>query len=479
MYEGAKILLCDFLPGRDLGDSLRLILESSGGGIHLQHEVVEVRRAAFGPEDLSRIVKHCIPDLTIFVLSQSLFSRAKSLFETLRRGPRTMPAIVVIDSGEPTEMIELLKVGASDFITAPLTSVDILPRVWRLLEQTRGSARVPQIPQEESEMGRLIGRNLAFVAEINKIPIIASCDTGVLILGETGTGKELVAKAIHSLSSRAPKPYVPVNCGALPVELADSELFGYKRGAFTGASTSRLGMIDAAEGGTLFLDEVACLPMLIQSKLLRFLQERETRAVGATQAKKLDVRVIAATNIDLQKAVRQGRFRQDLYYRLDVIPFVLPPLRDRRDDISLLAHHFLNKYEARFGKQPHEISAQALARLLAHDWPGNVRELEHIMERAVVFCKHQVVEAADLLLQNPSTVEREESFQIAKAHVVAQFEKGFVQSLLLAYEGNISRAARAARKDRRSFWELIRKYGIDADEFRPVDRSGNEVRKVG
>jgi two-component system, NtrC family, response regulator GlrR len=463
--QQSKILLLDFLSSTHLSGTLRLILESPvGPSIDLRHQVVEVRRVAFGPEDLSRIIKHCNPDLIFFVLSRGFFRQAKGLFETLRKGPFTTPTIVVFDDGEPSQMVELLKVGATDFITAPLKPMEILPRVWRLLERTRGPSQ--RIPYEECDLTRFIGQNPAFVAEIKKIPIVARCDTGVLILGETGTGKELFAKAIHSMSSRAPRPFVPVNCGALPVELAESELFGHERGAFTGASLSRPGMIDAAEGGTMFLDEVACLPMLIQAKLLRFLQEKEFRAVGAIKVRKSDIRIIAATNVDLREAVCQGKFRQDLYYRLDIVPFLLPPLRDRQEDIPLLACHFLNKCSARYRRPARKLSPQAMASLLAYDWPGNVRELEHAMERVAVLCEHEVVEIGDLLLPNALPTEGEASFQAAKAHVIAQFEKGRIQNLLLAYQGNISRAARAAHKSRRSFWELMRKYRIDAEQFR-------------
>jgi two-component system, NtrC family, response regulator GlrR len=468
MYERTRILVCDFLPGLDLGGSLRLILESSaGGGIHVQHEVVEVPRAAFGPEDLSRIIAHFNPALTFFVLSPGLLRRARALFEALRSESLSMPAIIVIDGGEPTEMLEFLEVGATDFVTAPLKSLEILPRVWRLLGRTRRTNERTPLPREEGELKRFVGRNAAFLDQIKKIPLVARCEAGVLILGETGTGKELFAHAIHNLSPRAAKPFVPVNCGSIPADLAESELFGHKRGAFTGANVSRVGMLESAEGGTLFLDEVACLPSLAQAKLLRVLQEKEFRVLGATTLRKSDVRVIAATNTDLQKAVSLGKFRQDLYYRLDVIPFLLPPLRDRREDIPLLARHFLNTSGARFGRPARELSAHALARLLAYDWPGNVRELEHIVERVVVLCEHEVVEGDDISLPKLGNSAREESFQNARANAIAQFERDRIQSLLLAYEGNISRAARAAQKNRRAFWELMRKYRIDAENFRP------------
>jgi transcriptional regulator with GAF, ATPase, and Fis domain len=316
-------------------------------------------------------------------------------------------------------------------------------------------------------MEQLVGRSPGFTAEVKKIPVIANCETGVLVQGETGTGKELYVRAIHDLSPRAAKSFVPVNCGAIPTELAESELFGHERGAFTGAVAAQKGLIAQADGGTLFLDEVTSLPLLTQVKLLRFLQEREYRPLGATATRKADVRVIAATNEPLEQAIFGGKFRQDLFYRLNVIRVLLPPLRDRREDIPLLAEHFLTRCARRFGRAVVALAEDAKDKLINYDWPGNVRELEHVIERTVVFCAGTLARACDVALPDVAAVTAEEKFQSAKARTVAAFERSYIEGLLASHGGNISGAARRAGKNRRAFWELIRKHNIEVERFRP------------
>ncbi len=471
--KSARILICDFAPAGELGRSLRVVLDSADRqGFEARHEVVEIRRAAFSPTDLTRLLARVQPDITFFVLTRSLFKRAKVLFEAARRTPQAHSVIAVIEDGDPIEMIEWLKGGAVDFVTAPLRTVEILPRVWRLLEKTRAKpASTSGAAYEPPEALRhFIGRDAAFVAQLKRIPMLARWDAGVLILGETGTGKEVVARAIHAMSPRAAAPFVPVNCGAIPVELAESELFGHERGAFTGAQATRVGLIEEAEGGTLFLDEVGCLPLLAQAKLLRFLQEKEFRPLGSNRNRRADVRIVAATNEQLQRAVDAGHFRQDLYYRLNVVPLVLPPLRERRDDIPHFARHFLERFAKRFQSKVTGFAPSAVEWLMAQSWPGNVRELEHAMERAVLLCEQTELAVEDF--SPGKTAPAEKSFQEAKANVIAQFERGRIQDLLLMHKGNVSQAARAAHKNRRAFWELIRKYGIKVEEFREFDHGG-------
>jgi DNA-binding NtrC family response regulator len=302
---------------------------------------------------------------------------------------------------------------------------------------------------------------------MKKIPLVSKFNTQVLILGETGTGKELCARAIHYLSPRASKPFVPINCGAVPVDLVENELFGHVRGAFTGAATSRRGLIEEAEGGTLFLDEVDCLPLLAQVKLLRFLQEKEYRPLGSTLMRQADVRVIAAANSSLEEATKSGRLREDLFYRLNIVPIMLPPLRERMDDIAILAQHFLKRFEVEFDKQVDGFAPAALHRLMVHSWPGNIRELEHVIERAVVLAQEPIIRSEDLVLSRLNASDQEESLQQAKARMVEKFEKTYIQGLLVAYHGNISQAAQAAKKNRRAFWHLIRRYQIDVQRFKP------------
>ena len=320
---------------------------------------------------------------------------------------------------------------------------------------------------EQLAFKQLIGKSVLFLEEIKKIPVIARCNSSVLISGETGTGKEVCAQNVHYLSPRAGAAFVPVNCGAIPVELAENELFGHKRGAFTGAAATKPGLIREAEGGTLFLDEVDSLPALVQVKLLRFLQEKTYRPLGSTKETQADVRIIAATGMDAEEAVKSRRLRQDLYYRLNVISLKLPPLRDRREDIPLLARHFLRKYVAELHKETEEFSPKALQKLIFYDWPGNVRELEHVIERAVVLSDRKIIREIDISLpQLDRKSESDESFKEAKERIVRQFERSYIQKLLLIHEGNISKAARAAKKHRRAFFQLIRKHEIDVSRFK-------------
>lgn len=310
-----------------------------------------------------------------------------------------------------------------------------------------------------------IGRDPEFLTQVAKLPRYAACDAGVLIQGETGTGKEIFAQAIHYLSARAPRPWVAVNCGAIPVELVESELFGHVRGAFTSAQNARQGLVAEAEGGTLFLDDVDCLPLLAQAKLLRFLQEREYRAVGGNQVLHADLRVVAASNRPLRELARQGGFREDLYYRLHVLTLHLPPLRQRLADVPLLAEHFARQ----FGSAGHSMSDAAVQRLMSHEWPGNVRELAHVMERAALLCDGQRIDARDIEIDDlgpPVPTLTAASLREAKAQLVEGFERRSIEALLSAHGGNVTRAAQAAGKNRRAFFALMRKYRIEAGGYR-------------
>ena len=387
-----------------------------------------------------------------------------------------VPAYVVLPPGRPGDVFAHLRAGFADFLEPPLTPSQVLPRLWHHLERLRPPAEELERPGRDRGtldrvrtrvgLGRLLGTSPGFVAEREKIPLIARSDAGVLITGETGTGKEVVARTIHYLSPRSAGPFVPVNCGALPTELVENELFGHERAAFTGADSSRPGLIEEADGGTLFLDEVDALPPAAQVKVLRFLQERELRRLGSTAVRSCDVRVVAATNSDVDAAVARGALRRDLFYRLNVVPLRLPPLRERREDVLLLARHFLARFAEAAGRAGLTLSEEAMAALAGHDWPGNVRELQHAIQRAVVLSGNRpVLDLRDLAL--PGGSESPMSFQEAKAKVVERFERAFLEDLLRLHQGNVSRAARAADKNRRAFFELLKKHQIEAARFRP------------
>jgi two-component system response regulator GlrR len=454
----------------ELSRALQTILEPS---FNLDVRVLpqlaaEIDEPANSGGNLDKIIRDSAPTLIYLVISDGRLKEAQRLLESLKHYAPDIPLIVVIGACQPDDVLKLLKVGASDFIVAPLKAAEVLPRSWRLLTQQQPDPEQTLAQTLKAELGlkQLIGESAVFLAQVDKIPLVARCAANVLIGGETGTGKELYARAIHYCSARTSRPFMPVNCGAIPVDLVENELFGHQRGAFTSASTLQPGLIEEADGGTLFLDEIDCLPVMAQVKLLRFLQDKEFRPLGSTRMRRVDVRIIAASNLNLEEAVAHGKMRQDLYYRLNVISLTLPPLRERREDIPLLAHHFLDKYSREFDKKVVDFASDALELLIAYSWPGNVRELEHVIERAIVLCPGPLIHAGDLVISSTQPAGRPESLQQAKAKEIARFEKSYVQGLLSACRGNITKAAQAAQKNRRSFWHLIQKYQIDVDKFK-------------
>lgn len=461
----SRILLIDCDPRENTGETLEAILASSRMEGTLRREVVTDFSQTKFAEDWPEHDVNCGSCVIFLILPREEAERGGALIQSIKKQRPEIPIIVVIDDCGPSRTLGLLQQGASDFITPPVRAADTLPRTWRLLDRLHDQEDIVHSLKERVGLKLLIGKTESFLAEVRKVPLIAKCDSRVLITGETGTGKEMCARAIHYLSPRARKPFVPVNCGAIPVELVENELFGHERGAFTGANTAMAGLIEEAEGGTIFLDEIDCLPLMAQVKLLRFLQEKEYRRLGSSKISHADVRLIVASNISLEEAVHQKHLRQDLYYRLNVVSIALPPLRKRREDIPLLANHFLEKYTQRLHEEARTLSPEAVQKLIYYDWPGNVRELEHTIERALMFCETAVLSERDIVLPGP--VRRlEESFRQAKAKIVEQFEKDYIQRLLLCYDGNISRAAQAAHKNRRAFWELIRKHRVDVQTFK-------------
>lgn len=463
--EQRNILVLEFEGGEgDLRQSLRRILDSVPNP-----DFTLTYQSGFN-NDLSQIVRKEKPLLILLSLPRVLLSSLDSILPTVRA---SSALIIVVAEAEQEELTELVQPGVADFIIPPLRDSEVLVRIRRLLNQVCQEQRTERALTEKLGMQQLIGKSEVFVAETRKIPLIASSDISVLISGETGTGKEMVGRAIHYLSPRAGKPFVPVNCGAIPVELLENELFGHERGAFTGASSARGGLIQEAEQGTLFLDEVDSLPHLAQVKLLRFLQNKEYRPLGSTKVLNGDVRIVAASNANLEQAVADGTLRRDLYYRLNVVPIVMPPLRERSSDILLLAHHFLAEYAVKLNSPAEEFSPEAERKLMLYSWPGNVRELEHVIERVVVLCTQRTIEQDHIVFSGANNDDVTQlSFNEMKARVVSQFETNYLQSLLLAYGGNISRAAEAAQKERRTFFELIRKHNIDVQKFK-VARAGN------
>jgi Nif-specific regulatory protein len=320
--------------------------------------------------------------------------------------------------------------------------------------------------RERYDFSRIVGTSGPMRQVYEQIARVARANTTVLIRGESGTGKELIAHAIHYSSPRARKPFIKVSCAALPDSLIESELFGYEKGAFTGAQARKKGRFEMAEGGTLFLDEIGDINLSTQVKLLRVLQEREFERLGGTEGVKVNVRLIAATNADLETAIAAGTFREDLHYRLNVFTIYVPPLRERKPDILLLVDHFLEKYSVEHGHQVKRISTPAIDMLMSYHWPGNVRELENAIERAVLVCDGSVVHPHHL----PPTLQTAEASgtvqDVSLADAVAAYEKTLIQDALKTARGNASRAAKMLHSTERIISYKIRKLAIDRDRFR-------------
>jgi two-component system response regulator GlrR len=458
----AHILLVGWGAREEAETHLKDKLSSMSGGLYETSELTVLQPASHDEAArISEAVSRSSLDLLLLFLSSHLVAREGAIFfELARRNKWSVPIVVVCPAAQRKDVVELLRLGALDVLTMSPGSKEIIPRLLALC----GRAAEP-----DSAVGRLratlgfehiIGESPAFVALIKQVPPIAKYDVCLLMLGETGTGKEVFASAIHYRSPRSAKPFIPVNCGAIPIELLENEFFGHESGAFTSANSARRGVIKEADGGTLFLDEVDSLPLPAQVKLLRFLQDGQFRPLGSERICSADVRIIAASNANFSEALKAGLFRKDLYYRLNVLSLKLPPLRDREEDIILLARHFLAKYTDKFDAPAREFSPGALQKLVCHSWPGNVRELENVIQRAVVLADHAILKADHICTGDAIEPPQEQSFQRAKAKAIDEFEVNYVRRLLLVHQGNITKAAQGAGKDRRAFWELMRKHRI-------------------
>jgi two-component system response regulator GlrR len=323
--------------------------------------------------------------------------------------------------------------------------------------------------KKRSGLSQVIGRSEAVQALRNKITKISSCSVNVLISGESGTGKEIAARAVHYLSHRAGKPFIPVNCGAIPESLFEDELFGHAKGAFTGAGLQRIGLVREAEHGTLFLDEIGVVSPYVQAKLLRLLQDKEYRPLGDSKRYRADIRIIAATNTDLRSLIAKGTFREDLFYRLNVVSLHVPPLRERMEDVPILVEHFTQRYAEEYKKQIRGFTGDAMRQLVSHSWPGNIRELENKIQQAIVMSTSPVihVDALQLGAGPPESKGSElEHFNDAKRRVVDSFARIYLTKLLKECGGDVVGAARRAGKSRTGLWNLLTKYGIEPSQFR-------------
>ncbi|MEI7637524.1 MAG: sigma-54 dependent transcriptional regulator, partial [Syntrophus sp. (in: bacteria)] len=384
---------------------------------------------------------------------------------------------VIMMSGHGTieTAVKATKLGAYDFIEKPLSMDKIILLVNHALDIITLEEENVLLKQKVSQQHELTGCSISIMELREAIGIIAPTNAWVLIMGENGTGKELVARSLHKLSRRNGKPFIEVNCAAIPEDLIESELFGHEKGAFTGATQKKRGKFDLAHEGTIFLDEVADMSLKAQAKILRILQEKKFERVGGTKMIHVDVRVIAATNKDLEKEMEEGRFRQDLYYRLNVIPLLVSPLRERIEDIPPLVERFLNDFSMKEGEDPKKITDEAVALLMDHDWPGNVRELKNIVERLVIMTPSRVIAAGDIpLFAKESSHEIESKPTLSKTATSLDseslraaridFEKQYILRKLREYDGNISKTAEGIGLERSNLHKKIKSYGLDVEK---------------
>ncbi|HEX9436832.1 MAG TPA: sigma-54 dependent transcriptional regulator [Candidatus Limnocylindria bacterium] len=434
----------------------------------LQDEGYAVHEASTGIEVVDR-VKESSPDLVIMDVRMPELDGIEALSRVKATSPKTA-VLIMTAFGSSNAAIRAMELGAFDYVTKPFELDKINYTVQKVFEYQDLAQEVEVLRGEISSLvqtERIVGNSPAMQEVYKTVGKVAKSDATVLVTGESGTGKELVAEALHYNSSRRAGPLVKVSCAALPETLLEAELFGHEKGSFTGALTQRRGRFELADKGTIFLDEIGEMSLQTQTKLLRVLQDRKIERVGSAIPIKVDIRVICATNKDLQKQVEQNRFRDDLFYRLNVINIHMPPLRDRKEDIPALVEHFLAKHRYSATAQPAAISEEALRRLMEYDWPGNVRELENVVERAVVLSRGQIITSRELPFgDHEGDHEDGEGIEVATERSffkksVSQFEKDLIMKALRDAAGNRSKAAEMLGIYRRLLYAKIKEYGLE------------------
>jgi two-component system response regulator GlrR len=388
-----------------------------------------------------------------------------SLMEEMHLINPDMPVIILTAHGTIESAVEAVKKGAFNYLTKPFNPQELLLQIKRAMENRRLICEIKRLEcllKERYDFTNIVTKNEKMLQILEKVSRIANTDSTVYIYGESGTGKELIARSIHIASERRDKSFVAINCAAIPETLLESELFGHEKGAFTGAIRTSKGLFAQAHQGTVFLDEIGDMPLSIQAKLLRLLQEQQFYPVGSEKPVRVDVRVIVATNKDLEAEVKNGSFREDLFYRVHVIPIYLPPLRERKEDIPVLADHFLKKYRDKMKKDLKGLTPSALQKLMAYDWPGNVRELENTIECAVVLTQQDAINEDIILPAKDLPPEPLKPLKEARD----EFEKTYLVRLLELTGGNVSRAAKAAGKYRADFYNLLKKSNLKPEDFK-------------
>jgi len=388
-----------------------------------------------------------------------------SLMEDIHHINPDIPVIILTAYGTIKSAVNAMKKGAYGYLTKPFDGHELLVQIDNCLEKKRLSTEVKslrQLVKKKYGFDNIIGKSEKMKKVFEQVTLAAATDSNVYIEGKSGTGKELIAKTLHVASDRKDYPFIALNCAAIPENLMESELFGYEKGAFTGADKTKKGLIEEASFGTFFLDEISEMPPSMQAKILRVLEEKEFYPVGGRQIVKMNARIIAASNKNLEQEIKNGNFRDDLFYRIHVIPIKLPTLNERKEDIPILSRHFLQKFSSEMGKEIEGFSTGAMQKLISYPWPGNIRELENTIEYAVAMTKKNII-TEDLILQTQSiNIEGLKSFKSAKEN----FEKNYLIQLFELTKGNISQAAKLAGKYRADVYELIKKYDIKLTDFR-------------
>ncbi len=448
----AKIIVTD--DDSNLLEVIKMRLESSGFDVTI----------ASGEEDTLMVVSEKVFNLAIIDL-QLAGGNGISLMKKIHKINPGIPVIILTAYGSIEGAVEAMQKGAYSYLTKPFDHRELIFQIERALESQRLTSKIKQLEgllREKYDFTNIVAKSDKMQKILSQLSLISAIDSTVYIQGESGTGKEIIARAIHLGSNRKDMPFVAINCAAIPETLLESELFGYEKGAFTGAIENTQGLFTRAHEGTIFLDEIGNMPLSLQSKSLRVLQERQFYPVGSKEPVEVDVRVIVATNKDLKKEVKEGRFREDLFYRIHVIPVILPPLKERKEDIPALAEHFVKKFGQLMKRKVKGLSPMAMQKLMLHDWPGNVRELENTIEFAVAMTQKNII-GEDLILP-ASGLSPEPMKPLKEAR--AMFEKSYVTHLLELTKGNISRSARMAGKYRADFYNLIKKHKIKPDGFK-------------
>jgi two-component system response regulator GlrR len=448
-----KILVVD--DDSNLLEVIKISLESENyeviATVEEEHALEAAREQAF--------------DLSIIDL-QLTNRNGISLMEDFHQISPDVPVIILTAYGSIESAVDAMTKGAYSYLTKPFDHHKLLFQVEKALENRRLTSEIKRLKgliNEQYDFANIVAKSEKMKKVLMQVSLVAKTESTVYIHGESGTGKELVAKALHLSSSRKEKPFVAINCAALPETLLESELFGYEKGSFTGALQSKKGLFMQADGGTLFLDEIASMSSALQAKMLRGLQEQQFYPVGGKEPVEVDVRFFVATNKDLEKEVKEGRFREDLFYRIHVIPINLPTLRERKEDIPPLVDQFIKRFSEKMGKEVKNVTPGAMQKLMLYDWPGNIRELENTIEFAMAMTQRDVI-TEELILPSRGGPSSEKLKPLSEAK--ADFERGYISNILELTKGNISRAAELAGRYRADFYNILKKHKIKAEDFK-------------